>query len=142
MIALDTNLLIYAHIPSMPEHRSARMAMEKVFNEGPCGIALSSLSEFWSVTTQTRPGRAAASLDEAKGFIEALTQDNHLKIWHPSIGFHQRLMDLAYRLKVGGFKIFDLQIGLLALENKASEIWTHDENFIKLPGLKIHDPIK
>jgi len=44
-------------------------------------------------------------------------------------------------LGIHGARIFDLQIALIALENGATEIWTHDRNFLKIPGLKIHDPL-
>lgn len=39
------------------------------------------------------------------------------------------------------YQYFDLQIALIALENSATHIWTHDRNFVGVPGLKIHDPI-
>lgn len=141
MIAFDTNLLIYAHLPSTQEHHSAKQAIEKAFGLGPCGIALPSLSEFWGVVTQLRPGRTASSLQEAKSFLESLQQEGPLRIWHPTLGFHQRLMDIAYRLNIHGVRIFDLQIGLLALENGATQIWTHDKNFVSLGGLQIIDPL-
>ena len=141
MIALDTNLLIYAHVPGTKEHLPARAAIERAFGMGSCGISLPSISEFWSVTTQPRPGKSSSTLEEAKSFIKALTEDGRLKVWHPTVGFHQRLIDLAHRQNIQGVKIFDLQIALLALENKAREVWTHDKNFIQLERLKVYDPI-
>jgi toxin-antitoxin system PIN domain toxin len=141
MIALDTNLLIYAHVPGSKEHFPSRAAIERAFGIGTCGVSLPSLSEFWSVVTQPRIGKASSTLEEAKSFIEALTNDGRLKIWHPTHGFYQRLMNLAHRQDVRGVKIFDLQIALLAIENKAREIWTHDRNFIQLEPLKVYDPI-
>jgi len=41
---------------------------------------------------------------------------------------------------VQGPRIFDLQIALTAFENGATEIWTHDRNFLSLPGLRVRDP--
>jgi len=37
--------------------------------------------------------------------------------------------------------IFDLQIGLTALDNGADQIWSHDAGFLAPPGLRIHDPL-
>ena len=50
------------------------------------------------------------------------------------------LCQLALDLGVSGPRIFDLQIGLIAFENGATEIWTHDNKFIRIPGLRLHDP--
>lgn len=50
-------------------------------------------------------------------------------------------MQLAEQLDVRGPRIYDLQIGLSALEAGATEIWTHDAGFVSLPGLKIRDPL-
>ena len=52
MIALDTNLLIYAHRATMPEHSAARRAIERaVIHPQGWGIPLPCLAEFWSVVT-------------------------------------------------------------------------------------------
>jgi hypothetical protein len=34
-----------------------------------------------------------------------------------------------------------LQIGICALDGGAIELWTHDGNFVKIPGLVIRDPL-
>jgi predicted nucleic acid-binding protein len=45
------------------------------------------------------------------------------------------------QLEVKGPHIVDLQIALIALEHGATEVWTHDQNFVSLPGLPVHDPL-
>jgi predicted nucleic acid-binding protein len=42
---------------------------------------------------------------------------------------------------IRGPRIFDLQIGMIALENGARELWTHDAGFVAVPGLKVRDPL-
>jgi predicted nucleic acid-binding protein len=37
--------------------------------------------------------------------------------------------------------VYDLQIALIALENGATEIWSHDRAFTSLPGLLVRDPL-
>lgn len=99
----------FAHICSRTRHKRTP----------PCQSSYR--KSFWhgsvrNLTAQPRSGKASSTLEEAKFFIEALTSDGQLKIWHPTSGFYQRLMDLAHRQDVRGVKIFDLQIALLALE--------------------------
>lgn len=141
MIVFDANLLIYAHRSETKENLSAQKAIGNAISLTRCAVTLPSITEFWSVVTNPMPGKRTSTPDEAKSFIDNLVQDAPLSILSPTIGFHQRLMDMAHRLDVRGVGIFDLQIALLALENRASEIWTHDKNFIKLAGLKVYDPI-
>jgi hypothetical protein len=42
---------------------------------------------------------------------------------------------------VHGARIFDLQIGLICQDAGAREIWSHDRNFIAVPGLVVNDPL-
>jgi predicted nucleic acid-binding protein len=50
-------------------------------------------------------------------------------------------MKWATSLKVRGKRIFDLQIAVIAYEHGAQEIWTHDRNFVTIPGVKVKDPL-
>jgi hypothetical protein len=59
----------------------------------------------------------------------------------PGPAFSARLLQTAVDLGVSGPRVFDLQIGLCALDGGATELWTHDRRFVKLPGLIIRDPL-
>jgi hypothetical protein len=37
--------------------------------------------------------------------------------------------------------VFDVQIALTAFEGGATDLWTHDTRFVKVPGLRLHDPL-
>jgi hypothetical protein len=75
-------------------------------------------------------------------FFHYLLTEGHGNLWTPGPGFGQRLMRWASSLKVHGKRIFDLQIAGIAFEHGARELWTHDQGFISVPGLKVHDPLK
>ncbi len=141
MIALDTNLLVYAHRSRTPEHERAIRAMTRAaISERGWGIALPCLAEFWAVVTHPdsvgRPSRA----EEVQSFIAQLTAAG-MAIWLPQSGFDTRLMESARKMKIAGARIFDLQIGLIAVEEGAHELWTHDAGFQAPPGLKCRDPL-
>jgi hypothetical protein len=59
----------------------------------------------------------------------------------PGAGFADDIMQRAVNLSVSGARIFDLQIALIAADHGAREIWTHDLNFVRLPGIRIRDPL-
>jgi len=142
MIAVDTNLLIYAHREAVPQHDAARGAIEHAAATGRgWGIALASVAEFWSVVTHPESIGGPSSGEVAMEFIEALVATGGCQVWYPQPGFREHLTRMGADLGIQGARIYDLQIGLTALENGAVEVWTHDRGFIAVPGLALHDPL-
>ena len=141
MIALDTNLLLYAHRARTPEHARARKAIERASTEGAgWGIAAASLAEFWAVATHSASAGRPSTPAQAASFVRALVRAG-AQIWLPGPGFGDRLLQVAIDLEVIGPRVFDLQIGLAAFEGGATELWTHEARFVKIPGLRLHDPL-
>lgn len=141
MIAIDTNLLVYAHRSAAREHRVARKAIERASN-GPagCGVAVATLAEFWAVVTQPSQPRPSRP-DEARDFLSSLTEDGGVQIWSLPLEAASRLARVAADLGIRGNRIFDLQIAMSAVHNGATEIWTHDSDFVSVPGLTVRDPL-
>lgn len=142
MIGVDTNLLVYAHRAATPEHEEARRALERAM-EDPRGWGFTAgcALEFWHVVTQARmPGRPSTPR-EARNFVARLVDRGQAVVWLPHGDFIGRVFDAAARLGVTGARVFDLQHAITALDNGASEMWTHDADFVRLPGLSVHDPL-
>ena len=140
MIAIDTNLLVYAHRSRTPEHARARKAIERASAAQGWGIAAASLTEFWAIATHPSSAGRPSTANQAGAFIRALVQAG-AQIWLPGPGFGDRLVQLATDLDVVGARVFDLQIALVAFEGGATEVWTHDAQFVRIPGLRMHDPL-
>lgn len=140
MIAIDTNLLVYAHRERTPQHARARKAIEAAAASGGWGISATVLPEFWSVVTHPASEGRPSTPAEAAAFVRALT-DAGAMIWLHGPGFGERLLQVASDLAVSGPRIFDLQIALAAFEGGATELWTHDAAFITVPGLRVSDPL-
>ena len=71
MIAVDTNLLVYAHRGGLPEHRAARAALEQVAaSSSGWGIPQTCTAEFWSIVTHPastgRPSTNSRSLTDPR----------------------------------------------------------------------------
>ena len=142
MIAVDTNLLIYAHRAALPEHCAARRAIETACRDTRgWGIPLPCAFEFWSVVTHPSCAGGPSAPSAALAFIESLVSTAGARILQPGANFLQRCLEIASNLSVGGVRVFDLQIGLLALEAGVTELWTHDAAFVALPGLRVSDPL-
>ncbi len=144
MIAIDTNLLVYAHRSQAQENERARRAIERASSDSRgWGIALASIAEFWTAVTHAPLVSGPPSTPrEARSFLSALLNEAGGRLWMPREAFWERLVEWAEELRVRGPRIFDLQIGLTALDNGAVEIWTHDTGFVSPPGLRVHDPLE
>lgn len=141
MIALDTNLLIYAHRSGTPEHRAARAAIERACEApGGCAITLPSVAEFFSIVTHPSASGGPSQARDAADFFAAMAEGG-VAILGPGPSFAARLLQTAADLDVTGPRIFDLQIGLCALDGGATELWTHDHKFVKPPGLTVKHPL-
>lgn len=141
MVAVDTNLLLYALHPAAPEHLRARAALSQArADERGWGFTIGTVAEFWSVATRPAPGGALATPEEAAAFLASLHRAG-AQIWQMGPEGGVRLLAAARVHGVCGRRIFDLQIALAARDNGATELWTHDRSFLGLPGLAIRDPL-
>ena len=142
MIAIDTNLLIYAHRSLCPEHQKAKTSIEKAAaNDSGWGVALPSLSEFWTVVTHPGCEGGPSTAERAEGFLTALIETAGMQIFLPNETFPARLIKAARDFDIQGVRKFDLQIALLSIGAGARELWTHDSGFIKLRGINVIDPL-
>jgi len=142
VIALDTNLLIYAHREGTPEHARARTAIAAALADPRgWGICLPTIAEFWSIVTHPKMSGGASPARTVTQFFHYLVTEGGGSIWVPGPGFGERLTRWAASLKVRGKRIFDLQIAVIAFEHGAREIWTHDQNFVSVPSVKVRDPL-
>jgi uncharacterized protein len=141
MIALDTNILVYAHRAGVPEHRAAKRSIEELAGSaGGWCIPFPCVTEFWAVVTHPSSTGRPSRPREARQFLENLVAAG-AKIVYPRSGAMDRLVELAVRLDVQGARIFDLQIGLICQDGGVRGIWSHDRNFIAVPGLMVTDPL-
>lgn len=101
-----------------------------------CGIAIPSVAKFLSVVTHPAASGKPSSPRAAADFLASLREPGVEELV-PGPGFAARLGQVAADLGVAGARIFDLQIGLRALDGGAIELWTHDRIFVKIPGLVI-----
>lgn len=141
MIAIDTNLLVYAFDAGAAEHQPARQALSRAQASGRgWGLALASTLEFWSVSTRAKQGNRLAAPGEAAAFLKSLFQSGAM-LFEAGEGLGARILAAALQMGVVGARIFDLAIAEAAMAGGATEIWTHDRGFVKLPGLGVRYPL-
>jgi toxin-antitoxin system PIN domain toxin len=142
MIAVDTNVLVYAHREDSPWHD---VAYERVraLAEGrsPWAIPWPCLHEFLAVVTHPRiflpPTPLAAAIDQVDSWLESPS----LALLAESDGYWPELRRLIEAGRVAGPRVHDARIAAVCRHNGVSELWTADRDFSRFPGLVVVNPL-
>ena len=142
MIAVDTNLLVYAHREDSEWHPPAREHLVALANSGNAwAIAWSSIHEFVAIVTHPRmydPPTPQATAFEA---IKAWQESPGLHLLHEGPGYLETLERLCSRARVAGGKLHDARIAAICLNHGVTQLWTADRDFSLFPELKTRNPL-
>ena len=142
MIAVDTNLLIYAHREDSAFHVAAKGAVDALRHQlAPWAVPWPCLHEFISIATHPGIYKPASRLVEAMGFIEALLASPQLHLLAESPGYFEKLRHLATAAKIQGPRIHDARIAALCLHHGVNELWSADRDFSAFPQLRVINPL-
>ncbi len=141
MIAVDTNILVYANRRTMPDwHEPAKASLEQLANgRAPWGLPWSVVHEFIAVVT--RLTHSPATLDEAFDFVERLTGSPSCVALAEPVDYLSTLEDLATSGRATGPLIFDARIAATCLAHGVRELWTADHDFGRFPALRTRNPL-
>lgn len=143
MIAVDTNILVYAHRAGVPQHEVAiRVLRELAGGRSPWALPFPCIGQFLRVVThgafRPRPTTMAAALHNLGVLLASpatrvlLPTDRHVEV------LSAVLTDSG---AVGG-DVYDAQIAALCLEHGVREIMTGDRGFRRYTGLRATDPFR
>jgi toxin-antitoxin system PIN domain toxin len=142
MIAVDTNLLVYAHRGSASAHAEALASLQPlVEGSSPWAIPWPCVHEFISIATHPSIYKPASTLAEALGFLDSLFGSPQLCLLSESPGYFDTLRTLATAGKLAGPRIHDARIAALCLHHGVQELWTADRDFSAFPQLKVRNPL-
>jgi uncharacterized protein len=130
VIAVDTNILVYAHREEFPQHRQANAALRRLA-EGPSAWALPVfvLGEFLRVVTHPRYLDPPTSLATALTSVDALLRSPSLVLISPGERYWQLLSETARSGAARGNLLLDAQIAAVCLEHGARTLLTEDRDF-------------
>ena len=142
MIAVDLNLLLYAHNRAAPQHEAAReWWQERMNRDAPVGLPEPVVYGFLRITTQrgilAEPLPTARALSILRGWLDW----PRVRVLHGTAGSLARALALAEALGVAGRLTTDLQIAALAIEYRAT-LASADADFGRMPGLKWINPLR
>ena len=138
MIAVDTNVLVYAHRAETVLHDiAARRLTELAEGKGLWGLPVFCVGEFIRVVTHRRVFNPPSKLEEAIRFLEHVVAAPGCRILCPEPGFFELLTMVAREADARGNLAFDAQIAALCREHGVSVLLTNDRDFARFGGLRV-----
>ena len=130
MIAVDTNILVYAHREESPQHARA-LARLRQLAEGAQTWALPvfSLGEFVRVVTHPAVYHPPSTVDEATEALEGLLASPSVLVLTPAEGYWQLLKEALGEARATGNLVFDAQIVAVCREHGVRALLTEDRDF-------------
>jgi toxin-antitoxin system PIN domain toxin len=142
MIALDTNLLVYAHRREMPFHDDALAVLVGLANGSQrWGIPWPCVHEFLGVVTNPRIFREPTPIELAFDAITALQASNTLEMLAEGEGYLDVLGTLVKPARIQGAIVHDARIAAICRFHGVSELWSADRDFTRFPQLKVRNPL-
>lgn len=142
MIAIDTNLLVYAHRADSPFHAAADACVARCAEGREAwAIPWPCMHEFFSIVTHPRiyrpPTEPAVALDQ----IEAWLGSPSLVLLAETPAHWPALRALLLQAKSAGPAVHDARIAALCVQHGVRELWSADRDFGRYPGLKAVNPL-
>jgi toxin-antitoxin system PIN domain toxin len=142
VIAVDTNILIYAHRLDSPFNA---IAYEKVASlaEGraPWSIPWPCVHEFLSIATHPRIYTPASTPAEALEQIETWIASPSLALLAETELHWPDLKTLTMNGRVAGPRVHDARIAALCVQHGVRELWSADRDFSRFRGVSVVNPL-
>ena len=142
MIAVDTNLLVYAHRQDSEWHEAAYECVRSLA-ESPAvwAIPWPCIHEFLAITTHAKIYRPPSKLAEVKAQVDAWLASPSLTLLRESDDHWECLSDVVSASNTKGAKVHDARIAAMCIANGVSELWTADRDFSSFAGLNSTNPL-
>jgi hypothetical protein len=142
MIAVDTNLLVYAHREDSPWHEAAYARVRALAEErAPWAIPWPCLHEFLAIVTHPRIYLPPTPLPAAIDQVEAWLESPSLVLLAEADGYWPELRQALQAGRVAGSRIHDARIAALCRHHAVAELWSADRDFSRFPDLVVVNPL-
>jgi uncharacterized protein len=142
MIAVDTNLLVYAHRRDSPWHERANSALTHLA-EGPHRWALpwQVIHEFFGIVTHPRIYSPPSTTQQAIAQLDAWLEAPTVELIGEDSGYWKVLRLQLERGHIAGPRVHDARIAAICLYHGVTELWTADRDFTRFPSLSVRNPL-
>jgi hypothetical protein len=142
VIAVDTNVLVYAHRSDAEWHDRAAARMRSLAEgRGTWAIPWPCIHEFFAIATHPRvydpPSPILAAIEQ----VEAWMESPSLLLIGENPAHWATLRLLVTSGRIAGPKIHDARIAAICLAHGVETLWTADRDFSRFPALQAVNPL-
>jgi len=142
VVAIDTNLLVYAHRRDSEWHSEAARAIAELAQSGVAwAIPWPCVHEFLGVVTNPRIFKPASRIHEAVNQVEIWMEAPSLRLLGELAGHWAELQTIITTGKISGPAVHDARIAAICREHGVCELWTADRGFSRMAGIRVRNPL-
>jgi hypothetical protein len=142
MIAVETNLLVYAHREDSAWHAAAYSRVKELAEgRAPWAIPWPCIHEYLAIVTHPRIYAPPTPLAKAIDQVQAWLESPSLILLAETEGYWTQLENFLQKSKVRGPQIHDARIAALCRLHGVRELWTADRDFSRFPGVPVRNPL-
>jgi toxin-antitoxin system PIN domain toxin len=142
VIAVDTNILVYAHRRDATWHEPANAVVRRLADgPGVWAIPWPCLHEFLSIVTHPRIYRPPTPLETALDQVAAWVESPGLSLLAEGPGAWELLRKVVSGSRVTGPVVHDARVATLCLLHGVRELWSADRDFGRFAGLSVRNPL-
>jgi len=142
VIAVDTNILVYAHRKDAEWHGPAnRCISELAESRTNWAIPWPCLHEFVAIVTHPRIYSPPSSLQQAFDQVEAWRESPGLQLIHESREHWSVFRELMTTGQAKGPVVHDARIAAVCITHGVRELLTADRDFSRFPALRTRNPL-
>jgi uncharacterized protein len=142
LIAVDTNILVYAHREDSPFHEpAAKRIVELAEGSATWSIPWPCVHEFLAIVTHPRiyapPTPLARALDQVDAWLASPT----LVLLAEPRDHWSMLRPILARGRIAGPQVHDARIAALCQQHGVRELWSADRDFTRFQRLAVVNPL-
>lgn len=142
MIAVDTNVLVYAHRADSPFHGAAAAALKGLAEDrASWALPWPCVHEFYSIVTHPRVYDPPSTTAEAISQIGAWLESPSVVPVGEGETYWPTLRSLLSGGKIAGPAVHDARIAAVCIAHGVRELWTADRDFSRFPRLRTANPL-
>jgi len=142
VIAVDTNILVYAHREDSPFNAAAARCIEGLAEgRSPWAIPWPCVHEFLAIVTHPRVYHPPTPLGRALDQVDIWLESPSLTLLAESQAHWPSLRRMLEAGRIAGPRVHDARVAALCLQHGVRELWSADRDFSRFADLPTVNPL-